>query len=462
VSLVEEKRRVADVLSELNVKWASANALSLGMNVSPDNIRECRIGRNLPEEMKMDGVLNAIQLAWNDTCKGASKYVNSNQVIKVYLSFLFNLTINIFDKISFEEIGQLEKCQLKLEEMVWKWFQWRCMKIKDEDFLREFEEIEKLGFKIPRMLSYRDLEILKEDMLIRDQFVSEKLVQGEAFPRDRYMLGGKEELDVNDLVKIHTKYYRKSKSKIDLQAIKRKKRKKYRLKGRNKENQENASGNKQGSTIDMVNEKKPPDKKREVCELKPKNASVVEQRNGYGSIRNKKPPDIKAQMYEVGEMKVSNSKKRKLLSVLYEKTVMLKKGNVDSLNVANEEYDSNLPIKDEFCMLFKAKMVLGRLLDIGIDIVNHQNFKFNLVEMEFEVFKDVPICNLESFIILPEQDLEVSKANKSSLIQSEVKEIGYCDWIGNWEKKGVGDRRLILYDHLPQVVTCDAVGCGPR
>jgi hypothetical protein len=283
--LVEEKRRVANILSDLDAKWAIANALSLGMNLSSKDMEECKLKRNLPEEMKIGKVIQAIQLAWNDVCKGASKFVNSKQVIKIYLSFLFNLMIGIFDNFQFEGVGKMEKCQQRLEEIVWIWFQWRCGKIKDEDFLKEFEEVEKLGFKIPRMLSYEELKSLKDNMLLRDQFVSDKLVQKEAYPQDRYMLGGKEELDVNDIVKIHTKYYCKRKSKIELQTMKRKKRKKYRLKERNRRNgmkQRNASEYEQRNEFGSVKERKPPDKVLQTYEMKQKNASGDEQRNKFG------------------------------------------------------------------------------------------------------------------------------------------------------------------------------------
>jgi hypothetical protein len=130
-------------------------------------------------------------------------------------------------------------------------------------------------------------------------------------------------------------------------------------------------------------------------------------------------------------LKISNTRKRKLLSMVYENTVMLRKRNVDSLIVANEGFNSNLPIKDEFCMLFKAKMVLRRLFDVGVDIMNHQRLRFGPVKLEFEVFRNVPVCGLEPFAnIWFVQSLEVVGLDEGSLIQSEGKERSYCDWIG--------------------------------
>jgi hypothetical protein len=139
--------------------------------------------------------------------------------------------------------------------------------------------------------------------------------------------------------------------------------------------------------------------------------------------KEKKPPDkiLLANGLEV--LKVSNTRKRKLLSMLYENSVMHRKRNVDSLIMANEGYNSNLPFKDEFCMLFKAKMVLRKLFDIGVDIVNHQRLSFGPVKLEFEVFKDVPVCGLEPFAnIWFVQSLEVVKLEESSLIHSEREE----------------------------------------
>jgi hypothetical protein len=124
IRLVNEKKRMVDRLCELNAMWAKATEGSLNCKLTQKEIGECRLTKGMPDEMKVECVTQAIQKAWNEVCLGASKYVNSNQVVKVYLSFLLNLMLSIFDKFCFESRGKRVSCERRLEEMVWIWFNW--------------------------------------------------------------------------------------------------------------------------------------------------------------------------------------------------------------------------------------------------------------------------------------------------------------------------------------------------
>jgi hypothetical protein len=66
----------------------------------------------------------------------------------------------------------------------------------------------------------------------KDQFVFNNLVEKEAIPQDRFLMWNEEELSVNDIVKIHTKYFKKDKNVLGIQMKKRKRRKKYKGKKR--------------------------------------------------------------------------------------------------------------------------------------------------------------------------------------------------------------------------------------
>jgi hypothetical protein len=243
------------------MKWARANTSSLRTEFTQKEIEDCKIVDGITEEMKIEKVMHAIQEAWNDVCKGASKFVNSSQVIKIYLLFLFNLVFDIFDKFHFESIKKNQLCQKRLEEMTWVWFQWRCGKISDAGFLREFEDVEKLSFKIPRMLTYVELKALENNLIEKDQFVLNNLVEKGSYLRDRFMLYGEEELDVNDIVKIHTKYFRKEKSKLEIQLLKKKKRKKFKLKKKEKQHAKERcqpyEGKEEVKGLNLEREKKP-------------------------------------------------------------------------------------------------------------------------------------------------------------------------------------------------------------
>jgi hypothetical protein len=92
--------------------------------------------KGISEEMKAEKVMRVIHEAWNEVCRGASNFVNSNQVVKIYLSFLFNLMLDIFDNFHCGNIQKNQLCAKTLEERVWIWFQWRCDKITNADFLK--------------------------------------------------------------------------------------------------------------------------------------------------------------------------------------------------------------------------------------------------------------------------------------------------------------------------------------
>jgi hypothetical protein len=65
-------------------------------------------------------------------------------------------------------------------------------------------------------------------------------------------------------------------------------------------------------------------------------------------------------------LEISKNKEKKCLCTIYKNTVMLRKRIVNPLIKANEEYNSNLLVEVEMCLLFKAKMVMRKLFGIGI------------------------------------------------------------------------------------------------
>jgi hypothetical protein len=100
---------------------------------------------------------------------------------------------------------------------------------------------------------------------------------------------------------------------------------------------------------------------------------------------------------DMKSLEISRNKMKKLMCTVYENTVMLRKRIIDPLIMANEEYYLNLPVKEEFSLLFRVKLVMRKLFGIGIDIVGDQELWFDPAEVEFEVFSDVPRCDLRTF-----------------------------------------------------------------
>jgi hypothetical protein len=90
-------------------------------------------------------------------------------------------------------------------------------------------------------------------------------------------------------------------------------------------------------------------------------------------LKEKELPSIEiAVIDEYFKLKISNNRKRKAQNVIYENTVMIKIAFIHSLIKVNEENYSNLPINDEVCKLFKTKMTILKLLDLGVEIMNDQ------------------------------------------------------------------------------------------
>jgi uncharacterized membrane protein len=93
-------------------------------------------------------------------------------------------------------------------------------------------------------------------------------------------------------------------------------------------------------------------------------------------LKEKEPPDIEIAVIEdYSKLKISNNRRRKTLYVIYESTAMIKIVLVRSLIKVNKENYSNLTLNYEISKLFKAKITILKLLDLGVALLmSNSNF----------------------------------------------------------------------------------------
>jgi hypothetical protein len=215
----------------------------------------------------------------------------------------------------------------------------------------QLNQIKNLGFKIKKKLIYEQLLLLEEDLECKNQFVEDYLEKKEKSSQDRFLVDNEEILGENDIVKIHSKYFRKEKSKLKIQMLKKKRRVKYKEKKLQKKLVYESDHN-----LDLVNErmelerkKKPPDI------LNDENLGVSDEEAKWNLRREKKltniievsniaglsedgpkcskervSPDKNKEEGMFLNLKISN-KKRRVLSTLYENAVRIKKRRVHPL-----------------------------------------------------------------------------------------------------------------------------------